>query len=279
MKWDQIVPSIRVITAKEAKQTLQTEPTRMIQLIDVRQTKEYSQHHLPGAIPIPLSELTNNPEKLDRRLPVLLYCQTGERSLMAARWLSNHDFKEVAVIQGGIDAWESVTAFGHFELNLNLLQTGAEFADAVAIAYAMEEGMRQFYILLARETGDELYKELYRELAHYEVLHMQELARECHIELGPSPLQQAEKRFGGQLVEGGGFLNQSLIKTLASTTDVSRVFSLALAFETQALDFYYRLSLKAETESIKRFFQKMADSERTHLAFVSEKLDAYLTHH
>jgi len=160
---------------------------------------------------------------------------------------------------------------------LNLLRDDADFKDAVNLAYAMEEGLRQFYLQLAKKSDDELYKEMYRELAQYELIHMQEIARDYGLELGEKPLKKAEQKYGGQLVEGGGYLDMSLIKTLVRIDKIARIFSLALAFETQALDFYYRLSMQAETDKMKRFFQEMADSERVHLSFVSQKLDSYLT--
>ncbi len=276
MKWEQIIPDIQLITAEEAKNTIHTVNSQSMQLVDVRQISEYNQHHLPGALPLPLVVITDGKEHLDKKAPVLLYSQKGNRSLMAARWLHSHNFEDIAVIKGGLDAWNGVKAFGHFELNLNLLQPEADFPDAVTFAYAMEEGLRQFYIQLAKENDDNLYKELYRELAQYEILHMQELARKYHIQLGHTPLQNSENRFQGQLMEGGGFLDLSLIRSLVQINSVSKVYNLSLAFETQALDFYYRLSLQAEDMRVKKFFEEMADSERIHLSFVSEKLDSYL---
>ncbi|MCG8333871.1 MAG: hypothetical protein MJE63_05100 [Proteobacteria bacterium] len=276
MKWDQIIPDIKIITADEAKATLHTVNSSGIQLVDVRQIKEYNINHLPGAIPLPLVTLTDGRAHLNKQKPILLYSQTGNRALMAARWLHSHNFEDVAVIRGGIETWTGLKAFGHFDLNLNLLLPEADFPDAVTLAYAMEEGLRQFYIQLAKETDDELYKDLYRELAQYEVLHMQKLARKYHIELGHTPIQKAENRFQGQLTEGGGFLNMSLIRSLVHMNNISKVYSLSLAFETQALDFYYRLSMQAENTEVKHFFEEMADSERVHLAYVSKKLDDYL---
>ena len=270
------MPDIGRISPEEAKKALNSISSRSFQLVDVRQIEEYNQHHLPGAIPLPLMALTDGKTNLEKQRPVLLYSKGTNRSLMAARWLQSHHFEDVAVIEGGLDAWNGSTAFGHFELNLNLLSADAEFADAVSIAYAMEEGLRQFYLQLAKETNDELFKELYRELAHYEILHMQELARDYSIELGNDPLEDSEGRFQGQLMEGGGYLNISLIKSLSRISNISEVFRLAQAFETQALDFYYRLSIQAENADVKKFFLAMADSEREHLSFVSEKLDTYL---
>jgi rhodanese-related sulfurtransferase len=165
MKWDQIIPDIRIVSAEEAKDTLHTIKSHSLHLVDVRQIREYNHQHLPGALSLPLVTLTDGRQHLDKRKPVLLYSQHGNRSLMAARWLHAHDYEDIAVIRGGIDAWNEVKAFGHYGLNLDLFQPDADFPDAVTFAYAMEEGLRQFYIHLAKETDDELFKDLYRELA------------------------------------------------------------------------------------------------------------------
>ena len=77
-------------------------------------------------------------------------------------------------------------------------------------------------------------------------------------------------------MEGGGIANETLIKSLANTSSVHDVFSLAIAFETQAFDFYVRLSKHAVKKETKTFFLEMADAEKEHLAFVTKEMDNYL---
>jgi hydroxyacylglutathione hydrolase len=73
-------------------------------LIDVRDAFEWDAGHVPGARHIPLARITERADEIPRGEPVLLYCQTGSRSALAASALRRlgvdaHD-------AGGIVAWE-----------------------------------------------------------------------------------------------------------------------------------------------------------------------------
>lgn len=264
------------MSVDDAKDFLQSHAAESFQLVDVRQPEEYNKSHLPGAILLPLAELVADRGILDKEKPVLVYSRSGQRSLAAAQWLSSQDYSQIWNIEGGIQAWQGKLAFGHYELNLNLLNPEAEFDDAVSMAYAMEEGLQQFYIMLARETKDEIYKKLYRKLASFEVDHKRELSRLYSISEGKELIQKEAEQNQGQILEGGGYADITLIKTLANTENAYDVFSLAIAFETQAMDFYTRLSTHATRPEVKKFFLEMADAEKEHLKFVSKEMDDYI---
>ena len=53
-------------------------------IIDLRSPEEYRRFHLKGAVNRELEELLNQPEEIDRTLPVLFYCSRGSESLRAA---------------------------------------------------------------------------------------------------------------------------------------------------------------------------------------------------
>ena len=57
------------------------------QLVDVRSPHEYRRYALPGSINIPLPVIQQAPKRLDRQTPVLVYCNSGQRSGMAKRLL------------------------------------------------------------------------------------------------------------------------------------------------------------------------------------------------
>ncbi len=276
MKWRNIIKSIKSMSVEEAKAYIESHALVSFQLVDVRRPEEYSKSHLPGALLISLDDLITGKDNLDRQKPVLVYSRSGNRSLAGAQWLTSQGFSDVSYIEGGINAWQGKVAFGHYELNLNLLDPEAEFPDAISMAYAMEEGLQQFYIILARETDDEIYKRLYRKLAAFEVDHKRELSKMYSITQGKELIQKELKEHQGQILEGGGYADITLIKTLANTESAYDVFSLAVAFETQALDFYTRLSAQAVRPEVKEFFLKMADEEKKHLVFVSNEMDRYI---
>lgn len=276
MKWDNVFTEITSISTADAKSYIENTATESYQLIDVRQPEEYTRQHLPGALTIPLNDLVAEKHVLNKEKPTLVYCTRGERSLAASQWMVSHGFQDVRHVEGGINEWIGNKAFGHFELNLNLLNPQTDFPDAISMAYAMEEGLRIFYMELARETKDEFFQKLYRKLASFEVEHKAELSRKHLTVQGKELIQKEVEERHGQIMEGGGYADITLIKTLANTEEISDVFGLAMAFEIQAFDFYFRLSQHAMQPAVKSFFLEMADAEKEHLAFISKEMDHYL---
>jgi phage shock protein E len=60
---------------------------RGAQLVDVRNPMEYQRGALPGSINIPLPLIQQALKQLDRQTPLLLYCNSGQRSGMAKQLL------------------------------------------------------------------------------------------------------------------------------------------------------------------------------------------------
>jgi len=277
MKWNNVVTDVKSISIEKAKDYIQTTAADAFQLVDVRQPQEYNKEHLPGAILAPLNELMGGTVNLKKELPLLVYSREGERSLAAAQWLITQEYTGVQIIEGGLNRWNGYKASGHSELNLKLIKPDAEFPDALSLAYAMEEGLRLFYIELARETKEDVFKKLYRKMASLEVEHKQVLAKRYSISEGKELIQKERENHEDQLLEGGGYADITLIKTLANTNNAHDIFSLALAMETQALDFYIRLARQAIDEKSETFFLEMADEEKKHLVFISAQMDKYLS--
>ncbi|MGA5563099.1 rhodanese-like domain-containing protein [Streptomyces platensis] len=75
-----------------------------IQLIDVRNPAEYEAGALPGARNLPLAGLPQRIAELDPSRPVVLYCRSGNRSVIAAALLEAHGFAEVCDVIGGYEA-------------------------------------------------------------------------------------------------------------------------------------------------------------------------------
>jgi sulfur-carrier protein adenylyltransferase/sulfurtransferase len=78
-------------------------------VVDVRETEEWDQGHLPGAKHVPRGFLESRIEGAaqDRDARVVLYCASGNRSALAARTLAEElGYTNVASMRGGFTLWK-----------------------------------------------------------------------------------------------------------------------------------------------------------------------------
>jgi DMSO/TMAO reductase YedYZ molybdopterin-dependent catalytic subunit/rhodanese-related sulfurtransferase len=101
-----------------------------LQLVDVRDPVETAIGTLPGALEIPLAVLVDSLGGLDPTSPVVSYCATGDRSLIAASVLQEAGFSDVSDLLGGYGAWVAA--------GLPISTTGAE----VSIGTTQQVGAR-----------------------------------------------------------------------------------------------------------------------------------------
>ncbi|UCG68369.1 MAG: DUF4215 domain-containing protein, partial [Thermoplasmata archaeon] len=83
-----------------------------IVILDVRTPLEYESGHIPDAISIPLLNLKQRIDELNKDDVVLVYCKGGSRSEEACKILAQYEFESVYNMLGGIDAW----VFAGFEV-------------------------------------------------------------------------------------------------------------------------------------------------------------------
>jgi hydroxyacylglutathione hydrolase len=76
-----------------------------VTLVDVRSDAEWSAGHIAGARHLPLGRLTDRLAELPRSKPIVLQCQSGSRSAIAASLLRARGFDPVLNLTGGISAW------------------------------------------------------------------------------------------------------------------------------------------------------------------------------
>jgi glyoxylase-like metal-dependent hydrolase (beta-lactamase superfamily II)/rhodanese-related sulfurtransferase len=99
-----LVETASRVTAEQLAELLGSRPG--LQLVDVRNPGETEDGVIPGAQEIPLPALTDSIESLDQREPVVAYCASGYRSLVAASVLRASGFADVSDLVGGFDAWQ-----------------------------------------------------------------------------------------------------------------------------------------------------------------------------
>jgi rhodanese-related sulfurtransferase/transcriptional regulator with XRE-family HTH domain len=76
-----------------------------LDLVDVREPREWASGHLPGARLVPLDTLRADPRAALPRDRVLLVCARGGRSLSAAKVADQLGLTEVYSLEGGTEEW------------------------------------------------------------------------------------------------------------------------------------------------------------------------------
>jgi len=81
---------------------------RKAYVLDLRPEEVFKVGRLPGAKSISATEITAAIEKLklDRKLPVVLVCETGAQSRKAVAEVQKLGFVEVGSLDGGVQAWK-----------------------------------------------------------------------------------------------------------------------------------------------------------------------------
>lgn len=70
-------------------------------IIDLREPEVYQEEHIMGAVNIPYEILEENMPRLQRYKNIILYCDRGNTSLLAAREMAKKGFY-VMTLYGGI---------------------------------------------------------------------------------------------------------------------------------------------------------------------------------
>jgi rhodanese-related sulfurtransferase len=80
-----------------------------VQILDVREPKEFDGPlgHIRDAKLIPLGNLSNRADELDRSRPIVAVCRSGGRSAQAIAILQKAGFNEVANLAGGMLRWRA----------------------------------------------------------------------------------------------------------------------------------------------------------------------------
>ncbi len=76
-------------------------------LLDVRTPEEFAQGHIPGALLVPIQELTSRAGELApfKSRGVVTYCESGRRAASAAEILRGAGFQNVRSLDGSMQRW------------------------------------------------------------------------------------------------------------------------------------------------------------------------------
>lgn len=94
---------IKEMTVEELKASVDAGEQPVV--IDVREGWELDISSLPFARHIPMGQIIDRLDELDPKIPLIIMCRSGGRSMQIARALESRGFGSVANLTGGILAW------------------------------------------------------------------------------------------------------------------------------------------------------------------------------
>lgn len=247
----------------QARKYMQEHDSGSYTLLDVRQRREYEEGHIPGALLIPLPQLSDGLGELAKDRPTVVYCAIGGRSEMAARFLIGQGFREVYNLRGGIKAWRGETVVSPVDRHLPLLEEHAGVERLAQLALQMEAALGKMYGDLAATAQDAELKKLLLDLASAEQAHEKgvvDLAAHAGVVESALRTQQA-----GKLIEGG-FEAEAFLRDNADQLGTREgVLELAMMVEAHALDLYLCLAQRVPDEASRTLLHGIADEEKQHL--------------
>jgi hydroxyacylglutathione hydrolase len=106
---DLLARTERVTAATLAEQLATSDPPLVL---DVRAEHEWRQARLGGSVNIPLGQLLGRLDELPDGRPLVVHCQIGYRSSIAASLLQREGRVQIADLLGGISAWQATRSNG-----------------------------------------------------------------------------------------------------------------------------------------------------------------------
>ena len=117
-RWLMVLGAIALISGAHAPLPTAIAPQQLVEqlgqphtplILDVRTPAEYAGGHVPGAVNIPVQELTEHLERLtaDLQQPIVVYCEGGPRARRAAALLDQSGYDHLRLLTGHMAAWRA----------------------------------------------------------------------------------------------------------------------------------------------------------------------------
>ena len=198
----------------------------------------------------------------------------GGRSRAAAQLLSGKGFKEVYNLQGGINAWNGLSAEGPEEAGMLFLKGDETTAEIILRAYGMEAGLESLYVKLAETLNDPEVRTVIGKLAKIEEKHKEKLYTLYHTLVPSVPdIETFEADIAADIMEGGFTTDEFLERNTSAMQTVEGALSIAMMLETQAWDLYLKYSRKAKDRQGKTVFFDLAEDEKAHLSLLGKLME------
>jgi molybdopterin/thiamine biosynthesis adenylyltransferase/rhodanese-related sulfurtransferase len=104
----QLLDEARAWVPEVAPMAVQRDHAQVL-MLDCRELEEVNSGQIPGALTVARGLLETSAEKLiqDKCQPIVVYCASGTRSLLAGRTLQSLGYENVMSLSGGIASWKA----------------------------------------------------------------------------------------------------------------------------------------------------------------------------
>ncbi len=156
--------------------------------------------------------------------------------------------------------------------------SGIESLGRILIAsYSLEQGLEEFYLVMAKEVENDSAKLIFERLAGIEEKHKDLIYDKYKdIEAAPSSQEDFEKQIQADYMEGGMTTEEYLQRFKPDKDSPQEVIELAMSIEAQALDLYQRAADSYQDSEINSFFKRMSGEEKEHLFRLGELMEEVL---
>jgi len=96
--------TVKTLTVQDLKNEINNHEN--IILIDVREDIEVAQSKISGSIHIPMNQIPQRLEELNKNTKTIVYCKSGVRSDKVCQYLQHNGFNNIYNLLGGIKAWQ-----------------------------------------------------------------------------------------------------------------------------------------------------------------------------
>jgi phage shock protein E len=98
--------TLETVSAQDAQAVIDDAPTDLV-VLDVRTPEEFQAGHLENAVNVDFyaGDFADQLAGLDKDVPYVLYCNSGNRSGETLDMMSDLGFADVTEVDGGIQAW------------------------------------------------------------------------------------------------------------------------------------------------------------------------------
>jgi len=173
-------------------------------------------------------------------------------------------------MEGGIQAWQGLTAEGPPEGGIAYFAPGTGAADMAALAWALEENTRLFYSSLAGMMPGTDEAELFTKLADAEEHHKGTLLS-IHRNLSSEPVDRFYRSQDSPVLEGG--VNREEALSWTRDKPARKILAISMGLEANAYDRYLKMVDVSNSEDAREVFRTIAKEEKKHLERLSKLLD------